>query len=89
LIATLQHCFRLTTKQLYMKKLLPIVFGFTLLMAACSKTSTCSTCVVKDGATVIKNYDQKCGTTTDVDNYEASSKEDAAQLKGTITCTRN
>jgi hypothetical protein len=76
-----------------MKTLKLVLFVFLLSGAAalnsCSKDDYCSTCVVRasDG-TVIKNYGEKCGTATDVDNYEASSRNDAAQLSGTCSCER-
>ena len=77
-----------------MKTLKLVSLGILLLSAvvisSCKKdTNYCSTCVVKSSdGTVIKNYGEKCGTATDVDNYEASSKNDASQLAGTCSCNR-
>ncbi|HLG34786.1 MAG TPA: hypothetical protein VI757_07905 [Bacteroidia bacterium] len=76
-----------------MKTIKLVLSGVLLLSAvtiiSCSKDDYCSTCVVKSSnGSVIKNYGEKCGTATDVDNYEASSKNDAAQLSGTCSCER-
>jgi hypothetical protein len=70
--------------------LLGLLLLCTVVLSSCGGDDPlCSTCVVKDTAgDVVKNYDQKCGTSTDVENYEASAREDASQLTGTITCTR-
>ena len=71
-------------------KLFGLLFFSVIVFNSCgSDDPLCSTCVVKDTAgDVVKNYDQKCGTTTDVENYEDSARADATQLTGTITCTR-
>ena len=76
-----------------MKKLKKIFYvGLVLfsvvLISSTFKKSVCSHCVIKDSnGAIIKDYGQKCGTTTDVDNYERSAREDAVQYNGTITCT--
>ena len=76
------------------KTLVLSAFGLFLLTGtvfiSCKKdTNYCSTCVVKNNdGTVIKNYGEKCGTATDADNYEASCRNDAAQLSGTFSCER-
>lgn len=63
--------------------LLPVV----LISSTCKK-STCSHCIIRasNGAN-IKDYGEKCGTSTDVNNYEKSARADAVQYNGTITCT--
>ena len=76
-----------------MKNLKKILFALLILLpvslifSTCKK-SVCSHCVIKDSnGAIIKDYGQKCGTTTDVDNYQRSAREDAVQYNGTITCT--
>ena len=68
---------------------LALFFLGALAFASCKKDSNyCSTCVVTDNSgNVTKNYGEKCGTSTDVDNYEASCKSDASQLPGTFSCS--
>lgn len=67
-----------------------ILLLFTSAILSCKKENSCSTCVVKnDQNQVTKNYGEKCGTATDVDNYESSARNDAAQLSGTFSCDRH
>lgn len=65
-----------------------ILFCLVVFTSCGKDETTCLTCVIKDtSGNITKEYGQKCGTTTDVDNYEASSREDASQITGTFTCT--
>ena len=58
----------------------------TLTFSSCKK---CSHCTIKDSnGSTIKDYGEKCGTSTDVNDYENSSKKDAVQYGGTFTCTK-
>ncbi len=76
-------------KKLNLVLIILILFSTTTLVSCKKDTNACSTCIVKDdNGNITKNYGEKCGTSTDVDNYEASSKADANQLPGTCTCTR-
>jgi len=71
-----------------MKKVFVIsLFISAFFLSSCSKDK-CSHCLIKDSqGAVIKDYDEKCGTSKDVSNYEQSAKEDAAQYGGTFGCT--
>jgi hypothetical protein len=56
-----------------------------LIMPSCG--DNCSHCMVRgENDNIIKDYDEKCGTSADVDEYERSAEEDAAQYGGTFSC---
>ncbi|MCF8258097.1 MAG: hypothetical protein K9J06_11100 [Flavobacteriales bacterium] len=62
-----------------------ILIILALILPSCG--DSCSHCMVKDGNdNVIKDYDEKCGTSDDVDEYERSAAEDAAQYSGGFSC---
>jgi hypothetical protein len=66
-----------------------IVFCLVIFSSCGEDESTCLTCVIKDtSGNLVKEYDQKCGTATDVENYEASARADAAQITGIFSCTK-
>lgn len=61
-------------------------FSVTLVFSSCKK---CSHCHVTDvSGKTIKDYGEKCGTSTDVNDYENSAKKDATQYNGTFSCTQ-
>jgi hypothetical protein len=65
-----------------------ILFCLFVFTSCAEDDNTCLTCLIKDASgNVIKEYDQKCGTTTDVNNYEASAREDVSQITGIFSCT--
>lgn len=65
--------------------LLTTLFVFSgLFFTSCKKCSHCT--VTNSSGTVIKDYGEKCGTSSDVKNYENSSKNDAVQYGGTFNC---
>ena len=72
-----------------MKKLfLHSLFFISILALFSCSNNKCSHCLIKDSqGAVIKDYDEKCGTSKDVNDYEESAKEDAAQYGGTFGCT--
>lgn len=60
-----------------------IVMCFSLLFS-CKK---CSHCTIRDSSgNQIKDYGEKCGTSSDVKEYERSAKADAVQYGGTCSC---
>ena len=76
-----------TSKPSKMKVLpyIPYLFFLAIVLPSCG--DSCSHCMVKDdNDNVIKDYDEKCGTSEDVDEYERSAEEDAAQYSGSFSC---
>ena len=72
-----------------MKKLFicGLFFISILALSSCSNDK-CSHCLIKDSqGAVIKDYDEKCGESKDVTDYEESAEEDATQYGGTFGCT--
>jgi hypothetical protein len=64
---------------------IPYLFFQAVVLPSCG--DSCSHCMVKDdNDNVIKDYDEKCGTSEDVDEYERSAEEDAAQYLGSFSC---
>ena len=62
-----------------------ISFTVATTFSSCKKCSHCK--VTNTSGTTIKDYGEKCGTSTDVNDYENSSKKDAVQYGGTFNCT--
>ncbi len=62
-----------------------VSFTVATTFSACNKCSHCK--VTNTNGTTIKDYGEKCGTSTDVNEYENSSKKDAVQYGGNFNCT--
>jgi hypothetical protein len=63
-----------------------VIFASAFLFSSCKK---CSHCIVKAGnGDLLKDYLQTCGHSKEIKDYESSSKQDAAQYNGTVTCVQ-
>lgn len=73
-----------TNKKMFFLTILS--FTVAMMFSSCKKCSQCK--VTDSNGNTIKDYGEKCGTSTDVNEYENSSKKDAAQYNGTFNCTK-
>jgi hypothetical protein len=69
-------------------KTLVIIALMSFAAMAVNSCKKCSHCVIKDASgNLLKDYDQKCGLTKDLDDYKNSAERDAPQYGGVLTCT--
>jgi len=70
------------------KQIIIISLAVSLFSLVGCSGDKCSHCMIKDSqGAVIKDYDEKCGKSKDVSDYEKSCQEDAVQYGGTFDCT--
>lgn len=73
-------------KPFFIKQKLVFLF-FVMIFISLISCKNCSHCIIKDSSgNIIKDYGEKCGTSTDMNDYENSAKKDAVQYGGTCTC---